>query len=192
MMQPSFLYQNIIIFSLLFVLTLQLRHQQSSWLSSRDRSWQAHKLLRLFRERRSSKDLAKNKVAKDEVVLGLLIPYNVTGAADLSGYSGGEYYAAAFLLAIDDINKDKTLLPNIFLNYVWNDTMCLDDLAIRNQIWQHCSYQGKERKGVDAFIGTGCKCGTVVKNAGALNLPIISHVSMLLFFPFDFFSIFCP
>ena len=140
-------------------------------------SWQTINFLKLFRERRNTRRSLKNVEKRKEVVLGLLIPYNVTGKAGLSGYIGGEYYASAFMLAIEDINKRDDILPNIELKYVWNDTKCLSDLAIRSQIWMHCSYQGKERRGVDAFIGTGCKCGTVVKNAGALNLPIISHVS---------------
>eukprot|EP00112_Aurelia_sp_Birch-Aquarium-sp1_P024999 Seg811.12 transcript_id=Seg811.12/GoldUCD/mRNA.D3Y31 product="Resact receptor" protein_id=Seg811.12/GoldUCD/D3Y31 len=154
-------------------------------LSRRSRShnsfWQikAHQLV--TREKRSVKDeryhpvVAKGK----DVFLGLLIPYNVTGGADLSGYSGGEYYASAFLLAIEDINNSKQLLPNVTLHYVWNDTMCLVDLAIRSQIWQHCSFKGTQRTGVDAFIGTGCKCTTVVRNAAALNLPLLSHVSKI-------------
>ena len=135
----------------------------------------------MVRERRNTEGSEKERTLnkQNEVVLGLLIPYKVTGGADLSGYSGGEYYAAAFMLAIEDINNDTRLLPNIKLRYVWNDTMCLVDLAIKSQLWQHSSFQGEERTGVDAFIGTGCKCTTVVRNAVALNMPIISHVSEL-------------
>ena len=135
----------------------------------------------MTREKRNVKDERYYPVAAkgNDVFLGLLIPYNVTGGADLSGYSGGEYYASAFLLAIEDINSNKDLLPNVTLHYVWNDTMCLVDLAIRSQIWQHCSFKGTQRTGVDAYIGTGCKCTTVVRNAAALNLPIVSHVSTI-------------
>lgn len=138
----------------------------------------------MTRAKRALNEVDTNKIQSKakEVVLGLLIPYKVTGGADLSGYSGGEYYAAAFVLAIEDINNRTDLLPNIKLKYVWNDTMCLVDLAIRSQIWQHCSFQGSERTGVDAFIGTGCKCTTAVTNAAALNLPIISHVSIQAIF----------
>ena len=143
-------------------------------------NWKTSQYSLISRGRRAlhSADMSSVKSPVKEVVLGLLIPYRVTGGADLSGYVGGEYYAAAFLLAIEDINNRTDLLPNIKLTYVWNDTMCLVDLAIKSQIWQHCSFQGSERTGVDAFIGTGCKCTTVVRNAVALNLPIISHVSI--------------
>ena len=133
------------------------------------------------------KDIDHAKSPEKEVVLGLLIPYRVTGGADLSAYTGGEYYAAAFLLAIEDINNRTDLLPNVKLKYVWNDTMCLVDMAIKSQIWQHCSFQGSQRTGVDAFIGTGCKCTTAVRNAVALNLPIISHVSVISRLNLDFF-----
>ncbi|XP_065066050.1 guanylate cyclase 32E-like [Rhopilema esculentum] len=134
----------------------------------------------MVRERRNTEGSEKERTLnkQKEVVLGLLIPYKVTGGADLSGYSGGEYYAAAFMLAIEDINNDTMLLPNIKIRYVWNDTMCLVDLAIKSQLWQHSSFQGEERTGVDAFIGTGCKCTTVVRNAVALNMPIISHMCL--------------
>ena len=143
-------------------------------------NWETSQNGLILRQRRgvSSKDASYVKIPEKEVVLGLLIPYRVTGGADLSGYSGGEYYAAAFMLAIEDINNRTDLLPNVKLRYVWNDTMCLVDLAIKSQIWQHCSFTGSERTGVDAFIGTGCKCTTAVRNAVALNLPIISHVSI--------------
>ena len=141
--------------------------------------WKMTKHGLISREKRALNTADINSVGgtEKEVVLGLLIPYKVTGGADLSGYSGGEYYAAAFMLAIEDINNRTDLLPNIKLKYVWNDTMCLVDVAIKSQIWQHCSFQGSERTGVDAFIGTGCKCTTAVTNAVALNRPIISHVS---------------
>ena len=179
LLRNMFIVKNIFVLSsILSCLTSGGHHRRRS--RSHNSFWQikAHQLV--TREKRNVNDeryypvVAKGK----DVFLGLLIPYNVTGGADLSGYSGGEYYASAFLLAIEDINNNKQLLPNVTLHYVWNDTMCLVDLAIRSQIWQHCSFKGtQQRTGVDAFIGTGCKCTTVVRNAAALNLPILSHVS---------------
>lgn len=147
-------------------------------------NWKAGKRGSISRGKRSLNMTDTNalKFKDREVVLGLLIPFKVTGGADLSGYSGGEYYAAAFMLAIEDINNRTDLLPHIKLRYVWNDTMCLVDLAIKSQIWQHCTFQSSERTGVDAFIGTGCKCATAARNAAALNLPIISHVSEIIFY----------
>ena len=176
---PSLLLKYGFILLVACSLSTQLHSKVTSPISyNRLMPWQKRNLITSTRMKRNAKDTTNQPAAtgNKQIVIGLLIPYNVTGAADLSRYSGGEYYASAFLLAIEDINKNKNLLPGITLDYVWNDTMCLDRVAIKSQIWQHRSYQGKERKGVDAFIGTGCKCASVVKNAAALNLPIISHV----------------
>ena len=153
---------------------IRIRAVSTNWETSQNGS--------IHRQRRGvgSKDASYIKAPEKEVVLGLLIPYNVTDEAGISGYSGGQYYAAAFMLAIEDINNRTDLLSNVKLRYVWNDTRCLVDLAIKSQIWQHCSFRSSERTGVDAFIGTGCKCTTAVRNAVAMNLPIISHVSIAL------------
>jgi len=151
---------------------IRIRAVSTNWETSQNGS--------IHRQRRGvgSKDASYIKAPEKEVVLGLLIPYNVTDEAGISGYSGGQYYAAAFMLAIEDINNRTDLLSNVKLRYVWNDTRCLVDLAIKSQIWQHCSFRSSERTGVDAFIGTGCKCTTAVRNAVAMNLPIISHMCL--------------
>ena len=120
-----------------------------------------------------------SKIKRKEIRFGLLIPYNFTGV-DRSSYDSGSYYASAAEIAVDKINKDPHLLSNYCLSYIWNDTECLEKEAIRAQDYQ-LHFQGKEHR-VDAFIGPGCHCKTVANVAGALNIPIISHVSIKLIF----------
>ena len=112
---------------------------------------------------------------RKEITFGLLIPYNFSSKVERSTYDSGLYYASAVEIALDKINKDPDILPDYCLNYVWNNTGCLEQNAIRAQDYQ-LHLDGKEHA-VNAFIGPGCHCNTVAKVAGALNIPIISHVS---------------
>ena len=116
-----------------------------------------------------------SKIKQKEIRFGLLIPYNFTNV-DRSAYESGYYYASAAEIAVDKINQDPQLLSDYCLSYIWSDTECLEKEAIRAQAYQ-LQFQEKEHK-VDAFIGPGCHCKTVANVAGALNIPIISHVSI--------------
>ena len=106
------------------------------------------------------------------IKIGVLLPHTL-GESKISSYYSGLYYASAMYMAIDDINSKHTLLPNYQLELVWGDTMCNWKNAVNLQIEMH------EYEKVDAFIGGGCAgCLAMARNAGALNLPMISHVSL--------------
>ena len=109
-----------------------------------------------------------------EIVIGLLLPYTFADSVKMSTYKSGKFYASAIDIALEEINKNPDLLPGYRLTYIWNDTKCLESDAINSQYYQLRSKQDK----IDVFIGLGCECNTVARVAGALNIPIISHVSI--------------
>ena len=102
------------------------------------------------------------------LTIGLILPYKLSSGSNQN--RPGEYYASAMTIAVDNINKDPTLLPGINLSFIWADSECDEEKSIEALIHQR-------EKGVHAFIGFGCKCFTQARMAAALNLPIISHVS---------------
>ena len=109
-----------------------------------------------------------------EIVIGLLLPYTFADSVKMSTYKRGEFYASAIDIALEEINKNPDLLAGYRLTYIWNDTKCLESVAINSQYYQLRSKQDK----IDVFIGLGCSCNTVARIAGVLNIPIISHVSI--------------
>ena len=107
---------------------------------------------------------------KGEIRIGLLIPY--TSKVVMSTYKTGEYYVSSFLIAADKINNDSDLLPGHKLSIVYNDTGCLAEKEIQ------LFYYQLAKMNVAGIIGLGCAgCKIVAAFAGALNVPIISHVS---------------
>ncbi|CAB3978900.1 Hypothetical predicted protein, partial [Paramuricea clavata] len=98
--------------------------------------------------------------------LGFMLPFNADTACDahLRSYAG--QYAPAILVAMEHIRNDTSL--NFNLTWVWNDTMCNESKAIRQQVWQL-------NNGVDAFFGPGKSCATTSRNALAFNKPVISY-----------------
>lgn len=103
------------------------------------------------------------------LTIGLILPYSRStgGGRGLRGI----HYASAITIAVDNINKDPNLLPGIRLRFIWDDSECIEEKSIKAFISQW------ERR-VDAFIGFGCNCHTQARMAAALNLPVVSHVSM--------------
>lgn len=113
--------------------------------------------------------LPLSRSTEGSVTIGLILPYKrATGGV---GGRPGEYYAAAMTIAVDNINNDPALLSGRKLSFVWAESECDEEKSIHALIRQ-------QEKGVDAFIGFGCKCFTQARMAAALNLPIISHVSI--------------
>ena len=113
--------------------------------------------------------------AKKNFTLGFLLPYHST--LNFPGHYSAESYAQALLIALNDIRKDKTLLPNVNLKWVMNKTECNELKAIRQQF-----YMLKNK--VDAFFGPGCHCVTAGRNAAAFNIPMMSYVSNVQWAPY--------
>lgn len=112
------------------------------------------------------------------IFIGLLLPFSFE--THRSYYDGGAlFYAEAFLLALEAVNNDPTLLPGYRLDYVYNDTKCTELNNIRAMYYQ---YQLRDRQNlpVHGFIGLGCECNTAAKFASAMKVPVVSHVSPLL------------
>lgn len=108
----------------------------------------------------------------EDFTLGLLIPYF---PSTVSSSEVGEKYAPAIIQAVDDINNSSDLLPGHHVSYIWNDTKCDEDQSLRA-----LSYQIHERQ-VSAIIGPGCTCQVEARLASALDIPMISYVSLFYF-----------
>lgn len=117
----------------------------------------------------------KSMKKKDTILLGVLLPFSL-GLNEMTAYYSANFYASAMFLAIDDVNDNPNLLPNHRLELVWADTKCDWKKTIQLQL------DMMKEQNVDAFIGGGCQgCEATARNAGAANIPLISHVSF--FFP---------
>lgn len=85
--------------------------------------------------------------------------------------------SGALTMALDEINKDKNLLPNVTLQLRWNDTKGDRVLATKIITEMICD-------GVATFFGPegGCYVEAIVSQSR--NIPMISYVSE------NFFSLF--
>ena len=118
----------------------------------------------------SSSDAAvkDSRNVKSIYKLGFLLPFNRGKHCSKSLKAAATQYAPAVLIAINKVNNDSSLLFN--LSWVWNDTMCDEWTAIRQQVWQI-------NEGVDVFLGPAVRCASTSKNAVAFNKPVMSFVS---------------
>ena len=125
--------------------------------------------------------IPKEKWNKSDIVFALNLPFQLCQTCKIrhsgSGYNTARYYAAAAAVAVEDINNSPLYLPDHKLRYVWDfnetDTHCYEPDSIKAQFKQI-------NIGVHGFIGFGCDCLTVAKNAAAMNLPLISMVKCFL------------
>ena len=106
------------------------------------------------------------------LTIGLILPYSRSAGG--SRAVRGKDYASAMTVAVDNINNDPNLLPGIRLSFIWNDSECSEEKSIQGFLSQW-------EKNVDGFIGFGCNCHTQARMAVALNLPVVSHVSIIIF-----------
>ena len=115
----------------------------------------------------------------DTIKLGILIPHTL-GSSNLSSYFSGRYYSSAMFIAKDDINQNKFLLKNRTVDLVWGNTDCNKSKTIKLAIKMIEEYH------VDAIVGVGCEgCLSTAEIAGAYNIPMISHVRLMIFIFLD-------
>ncbi|XP_045491342.1 receptor-type guanylate cyclase Gyc76C-like isoform X1 [Colias croceus] len=76
--------------------------------------------------------------------------------------------SGALSMALDELNNDTRLLPDVHLSMVWNDTRCETVTATRVLTEMSCS-------GVVAFFGPEGRCHTEAIIAQSRNLPMISY-----------------
>jgi hypothetical protein len=103
------------------------------------------------------------------ITLGILLPFKTDSDFLSDNRQHARYYAGMIPYAINSINGDPNLLSNHTLNFIWQDTECRTDKALRGMVQQWI-----ER--VDAYIGLGCFCEEPARLASALGLPVISNV----------------
>ena len=83
----------------------------------------------------------------------------------------GMAYAHGLTIAIDDVNSNSTILPGHTLTYNWTDSTMHGDASLRKVVSQN-------NESIDVFIGPATECKTPAKIAEALNIPMISYVSI--------------
>ena len=132
-------------------------------------------LTQIITDHSPKKTLNFSSNSQKEIVIGVLLPYTISKTLVQTTFKSGKYYASAFTLAIDDINRNQNLLPGYKVSYVWNDTKCLENNTLSQQF-----YQLTRDRRVDVFIGPGCHCSSAAKFAAALNIATISYVSTLI------------
>lgn len=108
------------------------------------------------------------------IKLGVLLPYTL-GNSDLPKIFAGRNYAPAMYLAVEDINNNTYLLQNHKVDLVWGNTQC----DLKNTI--ELTMKMIEEQKVDAIIGGGyAGCLLTAQVATAKNIPMVSHVSVLI------------
>ena len=96
---------------------------------------------------------------------------------DLMSFDDSEFgksYAHGLTIAIDAVNNDSTILPGHQLTYSWVDST--DGDAVLRTINRTNFF---ENESIDVFIGPASKCHTPAKIAEALNIPMLSYVSII-------------
>ena len=112
---------------------------------------------------------------KNILKIGFIIPYTFFCGMECSQAHplAGGAYANAFKIAVEQINNNKSLLPDHYIDYVYNDSRLLELEAIQSV------YQQLDRMNVTAFVGLGWFCHSISAIASAVNVPVISYVSIL-------------
>lgn len=84
----------------------------------------------------------------------------------------GRLISGAISYAIDLINNDTTVLSDYYINLTWGDTNgdTINGTKLLLDQW---------REGAVAFFGLEDSCSVEARVAAAVNLPMISYVSML-------------
>ena len=97
-------------------------------------------------------------------------PLRISFLASRKFYSG-LLYGGAFYRAVDDVNKDRSLLPGYVLEPMFADTHS-DILETVELMTTH------KTNGTLGFIGPEGACGIAATNAAAWNMPMVVYVSI--------------
>jgi len=84
----------------------------------------------------------------------------------------GRIISGAISYAVDLINNDTNLLPNHHINLIWGDTTgnTIVGTKLLLEQWKQTAV---------AFFGLEDSCSVEARVAAAVNLPMISYVSIL-------------
>ena len=129
------------------------------------------------RNLRARPDLTRTPNEEKNVIrIGVLLAQTFPENSSRNAFESGDFYASAFLVAINKINNDSKLLPHQRLEYVYNDTKCLAEETAKVFHYQVCQMN------VVGVVGLGCDgCDLLAEYAGAAaNVIIISHVRKCL------------
>ena len=113
-----------------------------------------------------------------QLCLAYHIQFLVPIKKDFVSFDDAEYgksYAHGLTIAIDDVNNDPAILPGYQLTYSWIDST--DSDVVLRTMYKAKSFKNES---IDVFIGPASKCHTPAKIAEALNIPMLSYVSMIL------------
>ena len=114
--------------------------------------------------------------ATKEIRIGILLAQTISDDKTVSAWKSGDFYASAFQIAVEEINRNPSFLPGHYLTFVYNDTKCLERRAM--ELFHYQVFQ----RNVVGVIGLGCsKCECLAKYAGdGANIMMVSHVSSAL------------
>lgn len=114
----------------------------------------------------------KNNILK----IGWVLPYSFycEDMCNEQKPSMGSTYAAAFKIAVEQINRNKSLLPNHHIEFVYSDSKLKENETIT------AVYRQLEYMNVTALVGFGWFCHSISQIASGVNVPVISYVSVFV------------
>ena len=120
------------------------------------------------------------------ILLGVILPYTLSAdsVTSITGYSTGTYYASAMFIAMNDINNNSAILPNMTFEVVWGDTEC---------VWNKTLILMEKMNdiGVHAFVGGGCadveRAAKFAEEKNKAFLPLVSLLGFDFLFLFTLF-----
>ena len=104
------------------------------------------------------------------IKLGVLLPFSTR---DRNAYHSGQYYASAMCIALRDVNRNVSILPNHRIDLVWANTQCDWKWTVKAQ------YKMLHEENVDAFIGGRCDyivIGICLKRTAAVRKKIVRFI----------------
>lgn len=114
------------------------------------------------------------KTNKNILKIGLILPYTFycgDKCNQIAPSQDGQSFAAAFKIAVDQINRNNSLLPRHEIVFVYTDSKLRELDAIE------AVYSQINRMNVSAIVGLGWFCHTISAIATAVRVPVISYVS---------------
>ncbi|XP_071951997.1 speract receptor-like [Antedon mediterranea] len=105
-------------------------------------------------------------VRSEEIKLGFIHSHTIV-STNHAVYDGTSI-AGAFVKAVNDINQNTDVLPDLNLTWVWQDTACdaASSLSAISSMWAD---------NVFGFVGTGCSCDYESRFSTAIGLPMIDY-----------------
>ena len=159
------IYRRLFSFSHIFLLILSYNFILSTITTSNKELYSNY----LVYNNNNTHTTAKQK-NKTIVTLGVFVPWS-------GKWPVGKKLASAATVAVDDINRNKNIMTDEHLQFIWKDDKCSGEASVGETAELYYTFNSAGRKGVDAYIGPYCSEGCVSGGllAAYLNKPMISY-----------------